>query len=347
MTGCSFPQNNNNSNPGYFRESFYFDTICNITIYGIHKDTTKLNNKSTEDEKNAICQDIISEAFSLCSSYEDMFSKTKEGSDIFRINHSAGEPTTVSEETIYLLETAISFGDLTNGLFDISIGKVSEVWGFPTTLTFEEQKASSIPSVDQLNEAVSHVNYKNIKINKEDNTVTLLDPNMLIDLGGIAKGYIADKVAEKLKSLGVVSAVINLGGNIQVIGGKSSDFIVDEKTSIDDFVIGINNPNDQENPLLTTVNVKDKTLVSSGTYQRYVEYDGVKYHHILNPKTGCPVETNLIQVTIIGPCGSSMISDILSTSCLLLGEEEGNILVEKINDSSDNKPFEVIYLDAK
>ena len=162
---------------------------------------------------------------------------------------------------------------------------------------------------------VSHINYHSVKV--DGNTVTLTDPEAKIDLGGIAKGYIADKLKEYLKNQGVEHALINLGGNMLALGGRPDG---------SDFRIGIQEPFAADGTVLTNLSISDKSVVSSGNYERYFEKDGIIYHHILDPDTGYPVQNNLYQVTIISD--SSVQGDALSTTCYALGLEAGMELIQ-------------------
>ena len=167
--------------------------------------------------------------------------------------------------------------------------------------------------------ACTHVNYQNIQI--EGNTVTLTDPQTQIDLGGIAKGYIADRLKEYLLSEGVEHALINLGGNTLAVGTKYDG---------SPFRIGIQKPFSEKNEVITAVEITDRSVVSSGIYQRYFEKDGRIYHHILNPDTGYPYENNLLQVTIISD--QSVDGDALSTCCFALGLKDGSKLIESLDN---------------
>ena len=187
-----------------------------------------------------------------------------------------------------------------------------------------------------MKEAVSHVDYRNIEI--EGNEIRLTDPETEINLGGIAKGYIADKVAEYLESHGVVSAIVDLGGNIVALGGKSAQLVISGDET--EFRVGIKNPNAEDGSLLGIVPCKDRTVVTSGTYERYFEKDGVKYHHILDVKTGYPVDRSVLSVTVIAARGSSADCDGLSTACLALGVEKGMALVKSLDG------FEAIFVDT-
>ncbi len=257
-------------------------------------------------------QDIMDGLKKLCRKYDILFSKTDENSDIFRINTAGGAPVEVSEDTLTLLKKSIYYGDLSGGLFDVTIGTVSSLWDFKTD-------TPSVPSKEALSSAVSHVNYKNIII--EGNTVRLTDPNAVLDVGAIAKGYIADRVKDYLKENGVRHAVISLGGNVLTLGTK---------TDGSKYNIGIQRPFDKTGSAVTSVKIADQSVVTTGIYQRYFEIDGKKYHHVLTPSTGQPCENSLYSVSII--TDSSLTADALSTICYLMGPKKGMKLVNQLDN---------------
>lgn len=311
--GCNAQENNQ----GIEKTGFYLDTVCRITVYSM-EGTEGMSDE--EKEKEALLK--ITEAFKLCDKYEKKLSRTVEGSDIYNINHAGGQAVTVDEETVRVIEKGVEFGDLSGGAFDITIGGVSDLWDFHEE-DEEGNKTGTLPDEGELAEAVSHVDYKKIEIN--GNTVRLLDSEAKIDLGGIAKGYIADKVAQYLEEQGVTSAVVDLGGNIVTIGEKGKSL---EDSSGSEFIIGIADPGSDRSQLLGTIPCRDNTLVTSGTYERYFEMDGKRYHHVLDPKTGYPKETDLLSVTVIGGRGNSADCDGLSTTCLALGLDDGLKLIQ-------------------
>ena len=257
-------------------------------------------------------ENVMSGLKSLCQKYNTMFSMYVEGSDIYNINHAQGMPVDVSSDTATLIKKGIYYGDLSNGSFDITIGSVSQLWDFTSG-------SGTVPDADAIASALSHVNYKNISVS--DNTVQLLDPNASIDVGAIAKGYIADRLKEYLISQDVKSAIINLGGNVLCIGGKPDD---------SSFKIGIQKPFADRSETIAVMDIKDKSVVSSGVYERCFEQDGTLYHHLLNPKTGYPYDNGLIAVTIISD--QSVDGDALSTTCFALGLEDGLKLAESLDD---------------
>lgn len=271
----------------------YFDTVISIEIWG-----------STDES-------ILSHCKALCAEYEQLLSRTIETSDISRINSANGIPVQVDPRTADVIEKGLYYSRLSEGNFDITIAPLSELWDI-------DNNPGNIPKQAAIEEAKSHVNYKNVSLN--GNTVTLKDPKAAIDLGAIAKGFIADKLKDYLTGRGIEHALINLGGNIVAVGDKING---------EDFHIGIQKPFDKQSSAITSVDVKDKSVVSSGVYERYFKKDGKIYHHILNPFTGYPCDNHLLQVTIISDLSAD--GDGLSTTCLALGLDKGSALIESLD----------------
>ena len=316
LTGCA--SSGPASSDPVTKESFYFDTICDITVYD-------MENMSQENAKEA-----IQNAFGECSRYESLLSKTKEGSDIWNINHAGGKPVECSNETIEVLEKGISYGNLSDGLFDITIGKAEDLWDF-------EADDPKVPDKEALSEAMSHVDYKNIVI--DGKRVSLKDPEAEIDLGGIAKGYIADKIADYLRSENVTSAIISLGGNIEWVGSKPGENTLFHKSSPSDFIIGIETPYSDRSKIVGSTPVSDGTIVTSGVYERYFTIDGKEYHHILDVNTGYPVDSDILGVSVRADAGRSVDCDGLSTTCLILGVEKARRLIDSLDG------FEALFID--
>ncbi|MEA4971992.1 MAG: FAD:protein FMN transferase [Candidatus Metalachnospira sp.] len=277
---------------------FLLNTVCTITIY---------NEKNTEKDSN----ELITGAFDLCREYENTLSRTIEGSDVYKINHSNGKPVTVSDSTIEVINCAEKYSKDSNGAFDISIAPLSILWNF-------EGDNPTVPPDAEISALVQEVDYTKVKVNGND--VTLEAPVTAIDLGGIAKGYIADRVSEYLETNNVTSAIINLGGNIYTVGTKPDG---------NNFNIGIQDPSKTDGSILGYVAVSNKSVVTSGSYERYFIQDGKKYHHILDPSTGYPVENGLCSVSIISD--NSIDGDSLSTTCFVLGKDEGMKLINSLD----------------
>ena len=278
------------------KQSFYFDTVCSISVYDM------------EEMSKEGAQSAIDEAFKLCSNYESLLSRTKEGSDIYKLNHAGGKPVECDPQTVEVIRKGLYYSEMSGGAFDITIGRVTDLWDF-------HAEDPQVPVDEELKKAVSTVNWKNVSI--EGCTVMMSDPETHLDLGGIAKGFIADKVGEKLEESGVTSAVISLGGNIVCIGEKPVG------KEYKPFRVGIEKPYSEQSEIVGAVDCKDETVVTSGVYQRYFEKDGVRYHHILDPATGYPAQSDIVGVTLRAPKGRSADCDALATVLLIMGEEKG------------------------
>ena len=212
----------------------------------------------------------------------------------------------VSAETADCISKALEFGKESNGLFDITIGAVSSLWDFVEGVK---------PEDDAIAQAVAHVDYRGVKV--DGSTVTLSDPKAMIDLGGIAKGYIADDIVAMFREGGCDSASISLGGNVYVIG-KSFDG--------DEWNVGVQDPNGTVDATIASIKAQDTSVVTSGLYERGFQKDGVFYYHILDPKTGYPAKTDLESSSIT--CESSTTADAYSTILFLMGHDAAMSFVE-------------------
>lgn len=282
LCGCNSGETENSET------RFLLDTVCTVT---------------------ADCgDDIINGAFSLCENLERTLSKTVTDSDVYKLNNTEGF-VSVSDGTLKTVERALYYSDLSSGKFDITIAPVSALWDF---------KNQVIPSKDEISEALQNVDYHSIEIKNGE----ISSGTKQIDLGGIAKGYIADRATEYLKENGAKNALVNFGGNICMIG---------------EYNIGIQKPFDDS--VIASIALKDKCVVTSGIYERYIESDGKIYHHILDPKTGYGAENELASVTVIGE--KALDCDALSTVCMLLGTESG---MDIINNTADT---EAVFIDRE
>ena len=246
-----------------------------------------------------------------------MFSRTLTDSILYKVNNR--ETNRIPKELAELIQKGIEMGDLSDGAFDITIGSVSSLWDF----TADNPK---VPNATDISNALNYIDYTKIALtplndDSEDYTIGMPE-GFIIDLGAIAKGYIADRLKDFLIEKNINNAVINLGGNVLCVGGKKNNA---------SFNIGIKKPFTQSEETLMTVKLNNKSAVSSGTYERYFNEDSNFYHHILNPTTGYPYNNGLTQVTIIS--GQSIDGDCLSTTCFVLGLEKGLELIETLENT--------------
>lgn len=257
---------------------------------------------------------IIDEAIARLSELEDILSINKTGTELDKVNEMAGiEPVKVSADTLNVVKKGLEYSSLSNGTLDITVGPLVKLWGIGT-------EWAAVPSQEDIDAAKKLINYKDVVIDEGNSTIYLKNPGMIIDLGAIAKGYAADEVVRLLKNNGVKSAIVNLGGNIFALG---------KKVDGSDWKVGVQNPEKDGESTIGYVTVDNKSVVTSGVYERYFEEDGKKYHHILSPETGFPYENEILGVSILS--NTSIDGDSLSTTLFALGIEEGLKLIESID----------------
>lgn len=254
-------------------------------------------------------EELLDTCMELCGQYERIFSRTLPESELYQLNEK--KEMDVSDDLLTLIRMGVEYGEMTDGLFDITVAPLAALWDFTG-------EAPKVPSQEAVSKALQTVNYRNIRI---DGSHVVLQNNASIDLGALAKGYIADRLKEYLVSEGVTSAIINLGGNVLCIG---------EKPDHSAFEIAIQKPFAERNEALESTSVIDQTVVSSGIYERGFEEDGVWYHHILNPFTGYPNTTDLTGVTV--QCSRSVDGDALSTISMSLGSEKAEEFLKQYPD---------------
>jgi len=280
LTGCQ-KQNN-------FVESsnLKLGTIVNLKIFNYND--------------NSIFNDI----YNILDDIENKMSKNIENSEIDQINSlTKNQQIKISNNTSEVIEKGLYYSRLSNGNFDISIAPLVNLWGIGT----ENEK---IPSNKDIKNVLNSIDYRNI--NLDNNNFSFTDDNMSLDLGGIAKGYAADKIAEFLIENNINKALISLGGNIFALGSNEID---------EPWKVGIKNPFSDESEIIGYVKVTNKSVVTSGIYERYFIEDNKRYHHILNPFTGYPYENDIFGVTIISD--KSVDGDALSTIAFSYGIKKG------------------------
>lgn len=271
---------------------FYLGTVIDVTLY------------ETED------QDILNQVSDMILYYDNLLSRTIDSSEVAQLNKSKG-PLKVSEETYSLIEKSIQISKETSGYFDITINPIVELWAIGTD-------KAKVPTDEDIQVQLQGVDYKNIILNG-DKTVQLLN-NASIDLGGIAKGFIADEIATLLENEGIDKALINLGGNVMALGQSSDDQA---------WQIGIRHPLQDRSDVLLKLELEDKSVVTSGIYERFFEEDNQVYHHIFNPFTGYPMDNDILSLTVISD--HSIDGDAYSTALFNLGLDKA---FEKAHDLS-------------
>lgn len=288
LTSCS-------SNEPYTDTRYLMGTQCSLTVY------------SKSDQK------VFDGFFSQLEELDHRISRTYVHSEIHAINEKAGiEEVEVSAETFSLIKRALELSQFTGGAFNPLVGALTDLWAIGTD-------EARVPSAEEISEVLSYVTPDHIVLDEEEQSVFLTSPQTRLDLGAIGKGYASDVLAGYLRENGVSRAIINLGGNIYCIGSKSRDA---------KWVIGLQNPDSEYGGYYATVEVEDEAVVTSGAYERFtIDEDGKVYHHIFDPQTGYPSESDLLSATIITPDGT--LADALSTAVFVLGSEEGAALVER------------------
>ena len=261
-------------------ELFAMDTYMRIRVWG----------------DGGLVSDVCDEIYRL----ETLFSVTDEKGELFALNRDG--KAALSAETAELLAKASALSERTGGAFDPTVYPLVSAWGF----TADEQR---VPSQDELSALLPSVGVEHLRLSGTD---AVLTDGAQLDLGGIAKGYTAQKCLSYLESDGVQTAMVSLGGNVQTLGTKPDGSA---------WVIGIADPNEPSEAVATLTFTGSMALVTSGGYQRYFEIDGVRYHHILDPETGLPADSGLSSVTVITSDGTT--ADALSTALFVMGLEEG------------------------
>ncbi len=289
---CACGQTQEQEAPVVQKTNFQMDTVVTITLYDWTDETA------------------IDAAFQEIDRLEALLSVEKEGSDLDRLAKAAGRDwVEIAPETQEVLELAKEYYTVSGGLLDVTAGPLIDLWDI--------NNGGHYPTREELEAVLPLINCDDLQI--EDGQAYLARPGMKANLGAVAKGYIADRVKDLLVDLGVKHAVLDLGRNILLIGGKTEDT---------PFRIGIQDPNGDEGAILAVLSVSDRSLVTSGVYERYFEHEGKRYHHILDPDTGFPADNGLAAVSIVSDDSAN--GDALSTTCLLLGKEKGLALIESL-----------------
>lgn len=269
---------------------FYFDTVITLTAYAPDDSALKA-------------------ALEECAKYEKRLSKTVEGSDVWNVNHAGGKPVEVSEDTLSILRVAGDIYARSEGAFDVTIAPATALWNF-------KGDNPALPDAAALAQAAALTDFSKVQI---DGNRVMLPAGMQIDLGGVAKGYIADRLIDFLRSRGVEHAVLSLGGNVVTLGDRPDQAR---------WRVGIQDPDKPTGDYMLVATTGEGSVVTSGVYERFFVLDGVRYHHILDTATGWPVQNGLKSVTIFSE--SSALGDALSTACFALGAEKGLALAESL-----------------
>lgn len=273
-------------------------------------------------ENEEVANAHIDTAIAEITRIERLISSWDINSQTSKINQNAGiQPVKVNEELFDLIQRSIAISELTDGAFDISYASMDKIWKFDGSMT-------QIPSKDEIIKSVEKIGYKKIILDTANQTVFLPYKGMKIGFGGIGKGYAADKTKQLLISKGVVAGIINASGDMNT-WGKQPDGT--------DWMVAITNPMNKNNAF-ALLPLKQGAVVTSGDYEKFVEFNGVRYAHIINPKTGYPA-TGIISVTVFAP--SAELADALATTIFVMGKEVG---LDRINQLPN---IECILIDDK
>lgn len=258
--------------------------------------------------------ELLEDCFAVVSDIDRRMSVNRKDSEVSKLNQSAGKSVQMSKDIYGLLQKSVAISEKSGGAFDASIGAVSSLWK-------EDGYFAVLPEDTAIQQALPLVDYRRIQL-EQGAKVTLEQPGMQVDLGGIAKGYACDQVYELLKENKVEHALLDFGGNIYACGTKPDG---------SSWRVGVREPRANSSELVGAVAVKDQAVVTSGIYERHFEKNGTDYHHLLDPKTGYPAANELLSVTIISD--SSTEADCLSTACFVLGLEKGMQLAEQYENA--------------
>lgn len=289
LTACAADENNL---PEAKKSAFLMNTLVQVSAYG----------------KNA--EPAVAESIKKIEEIENLMSKTKKSSDIYNLNNSPNKKIAVNKETLSVLKKAKDYARMTEGDFDPTIGSLVELWGIGT-------ENPTIPSQAEIETALLDTDYN--YLNLFESTAEISKAGVQLDLGAIAKGYAAEEVKKVMQKYDIKHALINLGGNVLVVGNK-----VDGSS----WKIGIQDPRENEANVMAVVDAVDLTIVTSGNYERYFKKNNKLYHHIIDPKTGYPAENNLLSVSIVSQ--NSFDADALSTAVYVMGLKKGMKFIEKL-----------------
>lgn len=295
IPAVSFSSCRSNSDIPVEKEGFYMGTVITERVYG--------QNAEKASEEVMLRMKQIEERMTINAA----------GGDVNKLNSEAGRSTVkLNEDTIYVLNKARQYGELSSGTFDVTIGPLVQSWGIFT----DHKRVLSKNEVDSL---LKLVNYRDLTVDSGNLTAKLARQGQVVDLGGIAKGFAGDEAIKIYKKYGVVSAFVNLGGNVVTLGKKPDG---------SPWSIGVQNPRAANGKYIGILKISDKAVVSSGDYERFFEENGIRYHHIIDPRSGYPSDSGLIGTTIVAD--SSIDADALSTSTFVLGLDKGMELIESL-----------------
>ena len=295
------------------KDIFALDTFCTITLYAGSCDL----------------QEAADHAADVLRNYDTLFDANREGSDIRNINFRTESRVSISQDTADMLSMAKKMEIFTGGALWPGVRPLTELWDIKNRTT--------VPRKEQVKEALAksrNASWEICGAGTADAAFLSGNEETKIEVGAFAKGYIADRIKEELVRSGVTSAIIDLGGNVQTVG---------KRTDGESFRVGIRDPEGMKS-YVEIVEADDISVVTAGTYQRYFEAEGKKYHHIIDPETGMPSESGLVSVTVWGP--SSFVCDCLATASVVLGKEKAEDMIRRYNEVN-HAEYELYCIEEK
>lgn len=264
--------------------------------------------KSQKQKREAVRQafEAIQEADRLMSNY-------RADSEVSKLNQAGYKGAAVGPEVLSVLTRAYQVSELTDGAFDITVAPLIQLWGLNG-----ETPRTALPSDQEIERVRKLVDFRSVTI--VENRVRFNQVDMRIDLGGIAKGYAVDRAVEVLRENNIAHAMVNAGGDLYCLGGRDH---------FSGWKVGIRHPR-QLKEIIRVLEIKDKAMATSGDYERFVQIKGTRYSHIINPKTGRPVDNGVVSVTVLA--GDSMTADALATGVFVLGAEKGIALLDQLDE---------------
>jgi len=286
----------------YSRQAFSMGVLNEVSI--IHKDPNR-------------AELLLEESISILNNLDQKLSHYKSDSELSQLNKRAFQsPQKTTKEIFYLTQESKELNRKTKGSFDISLLPLVKLWGF-----FDGE--DNIPSQEEIDVVLESVGMSHVALNKASKEISFNRQNMEIEFGAIAKGYVCDEIVNYLKSEGVISGLVNIGGTIFGFGKNINGEL---------WQVGIKHPRDSKK-ILKIISLDNEAVSTSGDYENYFFMDGKRFGHILNPKTGYPIESDVsVAVSVVAPSG--LLSDVLSTSIYVLGVEEGKELLKQYKDIS-------------
>ncbi len=288
----------------------YFDTVTTITGYA--------KNQEEFDAVSGEILDLLGEYHRLFTIYH-RFEGMENLCTVNELVNGEHRTVTVDRRIIDMLLYAKQAYEMTDGKVNVAMGSVLSIWHDYRADGIDEPWNAQLPPMEKLEEAAQHTDINNVQIDEQACTVTLLDPQMRLDVGAIAKGYAVEMVAQHIESKGITGYVINVGGNVRTVGPK---------TDGNGWTVGIENPDEDAQDYLAYLQLSGQSLVTSGSYQRYFVVEGKRYHHIIDPATLMPSE-HFTSVSIV--CKSSADGDALSTALFCMTYKEGLALIESLD----------------